>query len=453
MSNEINRISNIAKKYEKVDTVMYALNKEDLKRYAKKIEGNKAVGIDKVTKQEYMENLEENVEKLVEKMKKMAYRPKAVKRVYIPKLGTDKKRPLGIPAYEDKIVQMGMAEILNAIYEPMFKEFSYGFRPKRSCHHAIAYLREMIEGRKVNYIVDLDIKGYFDNIDHEWLIKFIEYRIRDRVYIRYIKRFLKSGILEQGKMLKSEKGTPQGGIISPILGNIYLHFVLDEWFDKRVKREAKGYAGIVRYADDSVACFQYKEEAEKYIRSVKKRLAQFGLEISEEKTKMIEFGRYANKDRKERGEGKAETFEFLGFTFYCSVSKQGNFRVKCKTSKKKMRNSAKEIKEWLKRRMHEKVSETIKLLNVKLLGYYRYYGITDNTQGIRQFYEIVVRTMYKVINRRSQKNRYSFREYEAKISNYIMKPKIYVDIVKMQIAMRKSDMQKAVCLNRASTVL
>ena len=285
------------------------------------------------------------------------------------------------------------------------------------------------------------------------MIKFIEYRIRDKVYIRYIKRFLKSGILEQGKMLKSEKGTPQGGIISPVLGNIYLHFVLDEWFDKRVKREAKGYAGLVRYADDSVACFQYKEEAEKYIRSVKKRLKQFGLEISEEKTKMIEFGRYANKSRKERGARKAETFEFLGFTFYCSVSKLGNFRVKCKTSKKKMRNSVKEIKEWLKKRMHAKVSETIKLLNVKLMGHYRYYGITDNTEGIRQFYQIVVKAMYKVINRRSQKNRYSFKEYEAKISNYIVRPKIYVDIVKMQIAMRKSEIQKAVCLNRASTVL
>ena len=289
MSNEIIRIGNIASRNKQIDTVMYALNKENLKQSAKKIAGNKAVGIDKVTKKEYMKNLDNNIEDLIARMKRMAYKPKAVRRVYIPKAGSDKKRPLGIPAFEDKIVQEQMSQILNVIYEPMFKNFSFGFRPNRSCHQAIAYLDKMIHREKVNYIVDLDIKGFFDNIDHEWLIKFIEYRIRDKVYIRYIKRFLKSGILEQGKLIKLELGTPQGGIISPILGNIYLHFVLDDWFEKVVERETKGYAGMIRYADDSVACFQYKDEAEKYLRSVKKRLAKFGLEVSEEKTKILEF--------------------------------------------------------------------------------------------------------------------------------------------------------------------
>ena len=289
MSNEIIRIGNIASRNKQIDTVMYALNKENLKQSAKKIAGNKAVGLDKVTKKEYMKNLDNNIEDLIARMKRMAYKPKAVRRVYIPKAGSDKKRPLGIPAFEDKIVQDQMSQILNVIYEPMFKNFSFGFRPNRSCHQAIAYLDKMIHREKVNYIVDLDIKGFFDNIDHEWLIKFIEYRIRDKVYIRYIERFLKSGILEQGKLIKLELGTPQGGIISPILGNIYLHFVLDDWFEKVVERETKGYAGMVRYADDSVACFQYKDEAEKYLRSVKKRLAKFGLEVSEEKTKILEF--------------------------------------------------------------------------------------------------------------------------------------------------------------------
>lgn len=289
MSNEIIRIGNIASGNKQIDTVMYALNKENLKQSAKKIAGNKAVGLDKVTKKEYMKNLDNNIEDLIARMKRMAYKPKAVRRVYIPKAGSDKKRPLGIPAFEDKIVQDQMSQILNVIYEPMFKNFSFGFRPNRSCHQAIAYLDKMIHREKVNYIVDLDIKGFFDNIDHEWLIKFIEYRIRDKVYIRYIERFLKSGILEQGKLIKLELGTPQGGIISPILGNIYLHFVLDDWFEKVVERETKGYAGMVRYADDSVACFQYKDEAEKYLRSVKKRLAKFGLEVSEEKTKILEF--------------------------------------------------------------------------------------------------------------------------------------------------------------------
>ena len=380
MSNEIIRISNIAKKHLKVDTVMYALNKENLKMEAKRIGRNKAVGIDNITKQEYVENLENNIEKLIENMKKMAYKPKAVRRIYIPKPGSDKKRPLGIPAVEDKIVQAVMTKILNAIYEPMFKEFSYGFREGRSCHQAIAYLKRMIETRQINYIVDLDIKGFFDNIDHEWLIKFLEYRINDKVYIRYIRRFLKSGILEQGKLLKSDKGTPQGGIISPVLGNIYLHFVVDDWFEKVVKKQLIGYSGMVRYADDVVAGFKNKSEAECFLRSVKKRLEKFGLEVSEEKTKILEFGRNAIKDRKARKERKPETFEFLGFTFYCSTSKIGKFRVKCITSKKKMRAKTKESKEWIRKRMHCKVSETVKLLNIKLMGHYRYYGITDNTK-------------------------------------------------------------------------
>ena len=382
-----------------------------------------------------MTNLEENINRLIEEMKKMSYKPKAVRRVYIPKAGSEKGRPLGIPGIEDKIVQAGMTQILNAIYEPMFKEFSYGFRPGRNCHQAIAYLDKMIHREKVNYIVDLDIKGYFDNIDHEWLIKFLEYRIGDRVFIRYVKRFLKSGIMEQGKLIKSERGTPQGGIVSPVLGNIYLHFVLDEWFEKRVKKEAKGYAGMVRYADDSVACFEKKEEAAKYLRSVKTRLKKFGLEISEEKTKIIEFGRYAERDRRAKKENKLETFDFLGFTHYCSKGKQGEFRAKRKTSKKKFKAKAQEMKKWLRSKMHNKVKETVKELNIKLIGYYRYYGITDNTRSIRNFYEIIVETYRKVLNRRSQKKKYSYEKYYEQIAKDIITPRIYVDIVKMAYEM------------------
>ena len=435
MSNEIIRISNIARKYRQIDTVMYAINEENLKRSAIKMAGNKAVGIDKVTKKEYIEKLNLNIKDLVQRMKRMSYKPKAVRRTYIPKPGSDKKRPLGIPAFEDKIVQDLMSQILEAIYEPMFKEFSYGFKPGRSCHQAIAYLDKMLHREKVNYVVDLDIKGFFDNIDHEWLIKFIEYRIRDKVYIRYIKRFLKSGILEQGKLISAEKGTPQGGIISPILGNIYLHFVLDDWFEKVVERQTKGYAGMVRYADDSVACFQYKEEAEKYLRSVKKRLAKFGLEVSEEKTKILEFGRFAARERKKQGKRKPETFEFLGFTHYCSTGKNGQFRAKRKTSGKKFRAKVQEMKQWLRSRMQYKVTDTIKLLNIKLVGHYRYYGITDNTEAVRRYWRIVTIMLYKTLNRRTQKNKYSYKEYYNKIRNQIVRPRIYVDIVEMAYSM------------------
>lgn len=435
MSNEIIRISNIARKYRQIDTVMYAINEENLKRSAIKMAGNKAVGIDKVTKKEYIEKLNSNIKDLIKRMKRMSYKPKAVRRTYIPKPGSDKKRPLGIPAFEDKIVQDLMSQILEAIYEPMFKEFSYGFRPGRSCHQAIAYLDKMLHREKVNYVVDLDIKGFFDNIDHEWLIKFIEYRIRDKVYIRYIKRFLKSGILEQGKLISAEKGTPQGGIISPILGNIYLHFVLDDWFEKVVERQTKGYAGMVRYADDSVACFQYKEEAEKYLRSVKKRLAKFGLEVSEEKTKILEFGRFAARERKKQGKRKPETFEFLGFIHYCSTGKNGQFRAKRKTSGKKFRAKVQEMKQWLRSRMQYKVTDTIKLLNIKLVGHYRYYGITDNTEAVRRYWRIVTIMLYKTLNRRTQKNKYSYKEYYNKIRNQIVRPRIYVDIVEMAYSM------------------
>lgn len=435
MSNEIIRISNIAREHQKVDTVMYALNEENLKKSAMRLSGNKAVGIDQVTKKEYIEKLDENINRLKKDMKTMTYKPKAVRRIYIPKAGSNKTRGLGIPAYEDKIVQDVMTQILNAIYEPMFKEFSFGFRPNRDCHQAIAYLGRVINREKVNYVVDMDIKGFFDNIDHEWLIKFIEYRIVDKTYIRYIRRFLKSGILEQGKILKSEKGTPQGGIISPVLGNIYLHFVLDNWFEKIVEKQTRGYAGMVRYADDAVACFQYKEEAEKFLRGVKERLKIFGLELSEEKTKIIEFGRYAQEERTKRGEKKAETFDFLGFTHYCSKDLKGKYKMKRKTSRKKLRNQIQEIKIWLKRRMHCKVSETIKLLNVKLNGYYRYYGISDNTEGIRKYYQIVVKMLYKTLNRRSQRNKMNCREFYEKVQQQIERPKIYKDIIKMELEM------------------
>lgn len=435
MSNEIIKISNIAKQHQEVDTVMYAFNKESLKQSAKKIAGNKAVGIDNVTKAEYIEKLNENTETLVNNMKKMTYKPKAVRRVYIPKIGSNKMRPLGIPAFEDKIVQDIMTQILNAVYEPMFEEFSFGFRPGKDCHQAIAYLDKMLHKEKVNYIVDLDIRGYFDNIDHDKLIEFIRYRISDEVFIRYVKRFLKSGILEQGKLLSTEKGTPQGGIVSPVLGNIYLHFVLDMWFEQIVKKQCVGYAGIVRYADDSVACFEKKEEAEKYLASVKTRLGRFGLEIAEEKTKIIEFGRFAQRNRKRRKEKHPETFEFLGFTHYCSTGRKKEFRVKRKTSKKKMRAKVQETKQWLKKRMHCKVSETIRQLNIKLIGHYRYYGITDNIEGLRKFYEIIYNMLYKILNRRTQRNKYSKLKFYEKMGKYIERPRIYCDIVKLSFSM------------------
>lgn len=383
METEMKRIAEIASKYGRVQTIVHHINVENLKEKHKKATARKAAGVDGVTKAIYGENLEGNLTNLMERMKRQAYIPQDVKRVYIPKEGSNEKRGLGIPAYEDKLVQSIMADVLTAIYEGNFLDISYGFRPNRSCHDAIKKLGNIIEKKKVNYVVDADIKGFFDNVDHEWMMKFLEHDIEDKNFLRLVKRFLKAGIMEEGKHIRSDVGTPQGGVISPILANVYLHYVLDLWFEKIVKKRCKGEAYIIRYADDFVCCFQYLEEAELFYLSLGKRLKEFGLMIAENKSKIIEFGRFAEENRSKRGDGKLDTFDFLGFTHYCSKSKNGWFRVKRKTSKKKQRTKIAKMKIWLKDRMHEPLADTIKTLNKKLIGHYNYYGITDNSRSIK----------------------------------------------------------------------
>lgn len=292
MSTKLERIAEIAKEKpeEKFTSLIHLINKEMLVECHKELKRKKATGIDNVTKDEYEVNLEENIEVLLEKMKSFKYRPKPVRRVYIPKLGKDKNRPLGIPSYEDKMVQLAISKILGAIYEQDFLDSSFGFRPNRSCHSAIKILDVYLSKRKTNHVVDADIKGFFNHVDHKWLMKFLEHRIKDKNLLRYIARFLKSGVMEEGQFHKSYEGTPQGGIISPILANIYLHYTLDLWFEKVVRKRCKGQAYIVRYADDFVCCFELKEEAEVFYTALKVRLEKFNLEIAEDKTKIIYFG-------------------------------------------------------------------------------------------------------------------------------------------------------------------
>lgn len=287
----------------------------------------------------------------------------------------------------------------------------------------------MKERKKVNYIVDADIKGFFDNVDHKWMMKFLEHRIEDRNFLRLIARFLKAGIIEEGKYLRSDVGTPQGGLISPILANVYLHYVLDLWFYKKIKKEMQGECYMIRYADDFVCCFQYKHEAEKFYQVLKERLKKFNLEIAEDKTKIIEFGRFAEYNKKNRGEGKPETFNFLGFTHYCSKSKKGKFRVKRKTSKKKLQAKIKNMKQWLWENMHKPIDKIIKKLNIKLLGHYRYYGITDNSKSIGAFYRRVYIQLYRTLKRRTQNDRLTWEKYERILKfNPIVRPKIYVNV-------------------------
>ncbi len=430
METKLDRIAEIAKgrPNERFTSLAHLLDEEMLRKCHKEINGNKATGIDRVTKGEYEQELDSNIKDLVAKLKRRAYRPQPARRVNIPKPGTDKTRPLGILAYEDKIVQRGMAKVLNAIYEQYFLDFSYGFRPNRSCHDALKRLNIIIECRKTNYIVDADIKGFFDNVDHEWMMKFISHRIADPRFQQLIRKTLKAGYMEENIIHETEGGTTQGGLISPILANLYLHYVLDLWFDKVVKPRCRGEAYMVRYADDFVCCFQYEYDANRFYNELQNRLAKFNLSIAVEKTKIINFGRFAEEKCAKQGKKKPDTFDFLGFTHYCSKSRQGKFRVKRRTSRKKYKAALLNMKEWIRNNRITPIKTLIKELNVKLRGHYQYYGITDNSR-ISNFYNNTIRLLYKWLNRRSQRKSFGWDKYNLFLKRHeILKPKVYVSI-------------------------
>ena len=426
MANAYERIAQQAEKHERLQTLMHYVNKQNLIEEHKQQQKSEATGIDNVGKEAYGENLEANIDDLLKRMKEFSYRPQAVRRTYIPKAGSDKKRPLGIPAYEDKLVQGVMRKVLDQVYEGKFYDFSYGFRKGKSCHQAIKELNQLIMNKKVNYIVDADIKGFFDNVDHEWLMRFLEHDIADKNFLRYIKRFLKAGIMEDMKYYESDRGTPQGGLISPVCANVYLHYVLDMWFDKVVKKQCKGEAYIIRYADDFICMFQYEKEAKAFYEALETRLKKFNLELAKDKSKIIPFGRYA---KQHSADGKTDTFDFLGFTHINGETQKGNYTVLHRTSKKKLKAKKQNVKEWLKENMHGKPSETIERLNKKLIGHYRYYGISGNYEGLKKFYYYVKNALYKALTRRSQRAYLTRERYSMLLGKHpIAKPKIYVNI-------------------------
>lgn len=426
MANGYEGIALQADKHEKVQTIMHYVNKQNLIEEHTRQESGKARGVDQVGKDEYGKNLEENIEELLEKMKTFSYRPQAVRRTYIPKAGSDKLRPLGIPSYEDKLVQGVMRKVLDQIYEGKFYDFSYGFREGKSCHQAIKEVNRIIITKKTSFIVDADIKGFFDNVNHDWLMKFLENDIQDKNFLRYIKRFLKAGIVEDMKYYESDKGTPQGGLISPVCANVYLHYVLDMWFDKVVKKNCKGDAHIVRYADDFVCFFQYQDEAERFYKQLEERLNKFSLELAKDKSKIIRFGRFAKQNRKD---GNTDTFDFLGFTHINGKTRTGKYKVEHRTSKKKLQTKKKIVKEWIRENMQNKPSDTIKLLNKKLKGHYAYYGISGNCQGLMNFYRFVKMALYKSLTRRSQRAYLTWKRYATLLEKHpIITPKIYVNI-------------------------
>lgn len=400
METKLARISQMsAENPDIVFTSLYHLiNCEMLRDCHNKMDGGKAVGIDGITKEDYEKNLEENLQELAERLKRKAYKPKPARRVEIPK-DNGKTRPLSIYCYEDKLVQEALKRILEIVFEPLFYDEMMGFRPNRGCHKALRKLNGMLEKKYTNYVLDADVKGFFDHIDHEWAVKFIGAKIKDPNILRLVRKMLKAGIMEDFQYEETEEGSGQGSVCSPIIANIYMHYVLIWWFKEKIQPNLRGFSGLVVYADDFVCCFQYKKEAEQFYARLKKRMGYFGLKLEESKSRLIEFGRYAEENRRQKGEGKPETFTFLGFTHYCSHSKSGHFRVKRKTSKKKFAKKCKEVHRLISSIRHWTLRLIVAKLNQILVGYYHYYGITDNFRAIDGFLYRVRCSLFYWLNR------------------------------------------------------
>ena len=405
-------------KYERVQNLMHNVNEQTLMAEHRKQSRRKAVGVDGVTKDEYDINAEANIQDLMQRMRKFQYKPLPVKRVYIPK-GNGKTRPLGLPSYEDKLVQGVMAKLLNDVYEVRFLDCSYGFREKRSAHEVVRFINQAIMTKKVNYVLEADIKGFFDNVDHDWLMTFLEHDIDDKNFLRYIKRFLIGGIMEGTELKESDRGTPQGGLISPVLANVYLHYVLDLWFEKGVKPRLRGEAYYVRYADDFLILFQYEEEAQKVLRALKPRLGKFSLELAEEKTRILPIGRF---------KGTKEDFDFLGFTFYNTKTRTGKYRIGVRTSKKKLKAKKQAAKAWLKTRLTKPLALTMKILATVVRGHCNYYGVNGNFHAIQNFWKYLKYETYRMLNRRDQKGKFRYEKYLRVWNYYISEPHLTTDI-------------------------
>ena len=418
MENELKSIRYQSEKYAKLTTLMNRVNAEELIAAHEQQQTRKAAGVDGVTKAEYEEKLFANVRDLVQRMKAFKYIPQPVRRTYIPKLN-GKMRPLGIPAYEDRLVQKVMADILIDIYEPRFLECSYGFRPNKNAHDVVRFINDAVMNRTVNFVLDADIKGFFDNLDQKWLMKFLEHDIADKNFLRYVARFLKAGIMEDAKIYESDKGAPQGGLISPILSNVYLYYVLDLWVERVAKQRCYGKAHYVRYADDFLVLFEYRTDAVKFLRWLKARLTKFGLELAEDKTRIVSFGRFF---------GTKDNFDFLGFTFYNTKGRNGVYRVGVKSSTKKLNAKRKALKAWLWTRLREPLEDTLRILNLKLAGHYRYYGVNGNLRELQKFRLYAFNSTYRMLKRRSQRSKLRIQKFQEIWDKQVARPKITVQI-------------------------
>ncbi len=413
---------------EKLTTLLHHINADSLKAAYFALKRDASPGVDGMTWKAYGADLDHRIEDLCTRVHRGTFRATPSRRVNIPKPdgGT---RPLGIAALEDKIVQYAMVKcILEPIYEMEFCGFSYGFRPGRSAHDGLDALAYVIERRKVNFVVDADIRKFFDEVDQDWLMRFLRHRIGDERVLRIIMKFLKAGVMEEGSWRKSEQGTPQGAVISPILANLYLHYVLDLWFKaQRKSRNIVGESYMVRYADDFVVCFQYKEAAERFLRDLRKRLEKFGLRLHPDKTRLIEFGRYAERDRKKRGDSRPKTFDFLGFTHYCRKTRKGHFGLGRKPIAKRMARFVKRIYTKLRQRMHQPVHQTGKWLGQVLNGWLNYYAVPWSMPSLRRCYKCLKWVWLRVLRRRSQRDQTTWEQLGTFVRRYWPKLRIRHD--------------------------
>jgi group II intron reverse transcriptase/maturase len=425
MSQALERVRQRAKQDRKVrfTALLHHLSIEALRAAFQRLKVQAAAGADGLSWKTYSAELEDNLRRLHQRLQRGSYRPVPARRVYIPK-ADGRQRPLGIAALEDKILQSALCEVLNAIYETDFVGFSYGFRPGRNQHQALDAIVVGIRYKKVNWVLDADIRGYFDTIDHEWLQRFLQHRIGDQRVMRLIGKWLKAGVMEEGEWKASEEGTPQGATISPLLANIYLHYVFDLWMEQWRKRHARGEVIVVRYADDFIIGFQDQRDAQRFRVDLKERMEKFALSLNEGKTRLIEFGRYANERRKKRNEGKALTFDFLGFTHICSKASTGKLQILRRTIRKRRNAKLQAISEQLRYRREEPIAEQGAWLHRVLDGYYRYHAVHGNLRVLGAIRTEIAQRWYRSLRRRSHKRKLTWKKMHLHVTRWLPQPKV-----------------------------